>query len=100
MEKLDIKDKKLLYLLDQDSRATNKQLGKKVGLTEQAIGYKLKRLQERGIIKRFVAFVNTLSLGYQHYKVFIKLHDTTEEIEEEVINSLVNNPNIRWIVRF
>lgn len=98
MEKLDIKDKKLLYWLDQNSRATNKQLGKKVGLTEQAIGYKLKRLQERGIIKRFVAFVNTLSLGYQHYKVFIKLHNTTEKIEKQIINLLVNNSSIRWVV--
>ena len=78
MLKLDLKDRKLLYWLDQNSRATNKELGKKVGLTEQAIGYKLKRLQETGIIKRFVTFINTLSLGYQHYKVFLKLHNTNQ----------------------
>lgn len=98
MISLDLKDKKLIYWLDQDSRATNKHLGKKVGLTEQAIGYKLKRLQEREVIKKFVTFINTLSLGYQHYKVFIKLHNTTEEIEKNIIKDLVNNPNVRWVV--
>lgn len=98
MIKLDLKDKKLLYWLDQNSRATNKELGKKVGLTEQAIGYKLKRLQEEGVIKNFVTFINTLSLGYTHYKVFIKLQNTTEEIEQTLINSLVSNLNIRWVV--
>ena len=46
MEKLDLKDRKLLYWLDQNSRATNKELGQKVGLTEQAIGYKIKKLQD------------------------------------------------------
>ena len=39
------KDKKLLYYLDQNSRSTNKELGKKVQLSEQAIGYKLKQLE-------------------------------------------------------
>ena len=97
MEKLDLKDKKLLYWLDQNSRATNKQLGKKVGLTEQAIGHKIKRLNSKGIVKRFVTFINTLSLGYTHYKVFIKLHNTTEEIESSLIKSLIENPNIRWV---
>ena len=66
------KDLKLLYFLDQNSRATKKELGRKVGLTEQAIGYKINKLKEEGIIKNFVTFVNTLSLGYTHYKIFVK----------------------------
>lgn len=98
MLKLGLKDRKLLYWLDQDSRATNKQLAIKVGLTEQALGYKIKRLKEKGIIQKCVTFINTLSLGYQHYKVFIKLHNTTEEIEKELIQNLIKNKNIRWIV--
>lgn len=97
MLKLNLKDKKLLYWLDQNSRATNKELGKKVGLTEQAIGYKIKHLQKNGIIKNFVTFINTVSIGYHHYKVFLKLHNTTEEIENNLIISLVNNQNIRWV---
>jgi DNA-binding Lrp family transcriptional regulator len=98
MFKLDLKDRKLLYWLDQNSRATNKELGRNVGLTEQAIGYRIKRLVDRGIVKKFVTFVNTLALGYQHYKVFLKLHGTTEEDENAFIKSLVDNPNIRWVV--
>lgn len=96
--KLELKDKKLLYWLDQNNRATNKELGKKVGLTEQAIGHKIKRLQEEGIIKRFVTFVNTLSLGFNHYKVFIRLQNTTEIIENKIINFLINHNHIRWVV--
>lgn len=97
MEKLDLKDRKLLYWLDQDSRATNKSLGKKVGLTEQAIGYRLKKLQERGIVKKCVTFINTISLGYSHYRVFLKLYNLDQESEKAIIQSLINNPNIRWI---
>lgn len=97
MEKLDIKDKKLLYWLDQNSRATNKALAKEVGLTEQAIGYKIKRLQEKGIIKNFITFINTVSLGYTHYRVFLRLFNITQEDEKNIIESLVKNQNIRWV---
>ena len=96
--KLDLKDKKLLYWLDQNSRATNKELGKKIGLSEQAVGYKLKRLEEESIIKKYVSFVNTPTLGYTHYKVLLRLHSTDVKKEKEIILFLVKNKNIRWVV--
>lgn len=96
--KIDLKDKKLLYWLDQNSRATNKELGKKISLSEQAIGYKLKRLEEEGIIKKYVTFVNTLALGYSHYKTFLRLRRTNVSKEKEIIDFLVSNSNIRWVV--
>ncbi len=96
--KLDLKDRKLLYWLDQNSRATNKELGRKVGLSEQAIGYKLKRLEEEGVIKKYVTFVNTLALGYMHYKVLLRLHNADVKKEKEIISFLVSNKNIRWVV--
>ncbi len=96
--KLYLKDRKLLYWLDQNSRATNKELGRKVSLSEQAIGYKLKRLEEEGVIKKYVTFVNTLALGYMHYKVLLRLHNTDVKKEKEIISFLVSNKNIRWVV--
>ncbi len=95
---LDLKDRKLLYWLDQNSRTSNKEIGRKIGLTEQAVGYRIKRLQEKGVIKHFVPFMNTLRLGYTHYKVFIKLHNTSEETEEKIIKYLSSHSNIRWVV--
>ncbi len=96
--KLNVKERKLLYWLDQNSRASNKELGKKIGLSEQAIGYKLKRFEEEGIIKKYVTFVNTLALGYSHYKVLLRLHNINVEKEKEIIEYLVRNNNIRWVV--
>ena len=55
--KLDLKDKKILYELDRNSRQSNKQIAKKVGLSEQVVGNRIRRLQEWGIIEYF--FVKT-----------------------------------------
>ena len=96
--RIDLKDKKLLYWLDQNSRATNKELGRRIGLSEQAIGYKIRRLEDEGFIKKYVTFVNTPALGYEHYKVLLRLRNVTLEKEKEIITLLVKNENIRWVV--
>jgi DNA-binding Lrp family transcriptional regulator len=54
MEKLDVKDRKILYHLDLDSRQPFSQLGKKVGLSKDLVAYRVKKLHERGIIKNFI----------------------------------------------
>ena len=95
---LNLKGKKLLYWLDQDSRMTNKQLAKKVGLSESAVAYKLKVLEKEGVIQKYIAFVNTLALGYQHYKVLLRLQNTTLEKEKEILKYLTKDHNVRWVV--
>lgn len=97
MLKLDSKDKQLLYWLDQNSRLTNKELGRKIKLSEQGIKYRLNRLEELGIIKKYITFVNTLALGYSQYKVYLRLQNITPQKEEEIIEYLTSQKKIRWV---
>ena len=53
MEKMDVKDRKILYHLDIDSRQSFNNIGKKVGLTRDNVAYRVKRLQDKGIITNF-----------------------------------------------
>ena len=62
MAVLDLKDKKLLVALSQNSRASHNQLGKAVGISKSAVPYRIKRLREEGIIRRFMTVVNLLLL--------------------------------------
>jgi Lrp/AsnC family leucine-responsive transcriptional regulator len=91
-------EKKIIYWLDNNSRMSNQELATKVGLSKQAIGQNITQLQKKGIIDGFITFVNTLSLGYTHYKIFLKLHNTNTQIESEFITYLVNRDDIRWVV--
>lgn len=50
MEKLDLKDRKLLYYLEQDSKQSFRALGRKVGLTKDVVASRVKKLQEKGNI--------------------------------------------------
>ena len=86
MEKLDLKDRKIIYELDFDARMSLTQLGMKVGLSKQALKYRLENLQKKNIIKGFYTDVNPSKLGMSIYLVYINFHQITPEIEKRLIN--------------
>ena len=95
--KIDLKDKKILYELDRDSRQSNNQIAKKVGLSEQVVGNRIKRLLDLGIIDYFYVKTNPAVLGYIHLKIYLRLHNITKQKEEELLNDLNQQKNIYWL---
>lgn len=95
--KLDLKDKKMLYELDKDSRQSLTQLGKKIGLSKEATHYRLNNLIERRIILNFHTVPATYRLGQTSYKIYLKLHDITKKEYQDLVNYLKNNKDIFWV---
>ena len=50
MEKIDLKDRKILYHLDINSRESFRSIGKKVGLSKDVVASRVKKLEEKGFI--------------------------------------------------
>ena len=90
MVNLDLKDKKILYHLDLNSRESYNKIGKKVGLYKEIINYRIKRLQEKGIIIRFNTIIDPLKLGYTIMRFYINYQYITPEIKKEIIDHFVN----------
>jgi len=67
MEKLDLKDRKILYYLDFDSRQSFRSLGKKVGLSKDVVTSRVKKLKENNIINSFFAVLNYPKMMYTIY---------------------------------
>lgn len=55
--KLDNKDHKILNLLQQDSKMTNKEISLKLNLSVTAVYERIKRLEREGVISGYVAMV-------------------------------------------
>jgi Lrp/AsnC family transcriptional regulator, leucine-responsive regulatory protein len=98
--KLDIKDKKLLYEIDLNARAGTSELAKKIGLSQENVFYRLKRLEKNNIISGYLTLINFSKIGYSGYAVYARFHNVTHEKKEEIINELKNNNNIYWIAEF
>jgi len=97
MSGLDLKAKKILYELDVDSRQSNTEIAKKVGLSKQVVGFRVKKLVNEDIISSFHTVIDISKLGFTIHKNFLRLQNLSKEKESELIAFLKNNSNVVWI---
>ena len=90
MVKLDLKDRKILYELDLNCRQSNSNIGKKVGLKRDVVTYRIKKMQDDGIIKNFLTDIDTFKLGYNVFRIYINLQYMNPEIKKEIIQYFVD----------
>ena len=98
MFKIDLKDRKILYQLDLDCRQSNTQIGKKVGLKKDVVSYRIKKLQDEGIIRNYYTEINTFKLGYDVFRVYINFQYVNSDLKEEIIQYFVDYKN-SWVVK-
>lgn len=87
--KLDAIDKKLVSLLQQDSKQTNKELSNKLGLSVTAIYERIKKLEKEGVIVKYVALiekekVHRAFVAFCHIKLVQHSKDFVVKFEREV----------------
>ncbi|OGS69480.1 MAG: AsnC family transcriptional regulator [Flavobacteria bacterium RIFCSPLOWO2_12_FULL_35_11] len=64
MVNLDLTDKKILNLLQQNSKANIKEIALKIGLTQTPTYERIKRLEKAGVIKNYIAVLDKEKVGY------------------------------------
>ena len=82
---VDIRDIKIMEILQKNGRSTASEIAKEVDLSIPAVGERIKKLIEKGLIKRFSAILNHKNVGLDvtayvfivsehsdHYKGFIQ----------------------------
>jgi len=97
MIKLDLKDRRILYQLDLDSRQSLQTIGKRVGLPKNVVAYRIKRLEELGIIKNFYSVIDASKLGYISLRFYLIFQDMNPKMEKKIIDYFVNNKHTYWI---
>ncbi|MFC1754739.1 winged helix-turn-helix transcriptional regulator [Thermoproteota archaeon] len=97
---LDIRDKKILSILSEDSRTPISVLAKHLGMNRDTIKYKINRMKKLGIIKKFYAELNTNFFGYHMCNVFMMLDSQNEEKRDEMISKLVNHTNTKQVIEY
>jgi Lrp/AsnC family transcriptional regulator, leucine-responsive regulatory protein len=98
MIKIDLKERKILYELDVDSRQAYSNIAKKVGLSKDAVIYRINKLVEAGIIKRFHTVLDNGKLGFIPFRLYLRLQNTTAEKEKEIIGYIKQQKEVIWLV--
>jgi Lrp/AsnC family leucine-responsive transcriptional regulator len=87
----DLIDKKLITLLQKDSKKTNKELSHALDLSVTAVYERIKKLEKLGVIDKYVALVkkekvNKSFVAFCHIKLTQHTHDYVVKFEKEVAN--------------
>ncbi|ASJ07818.1 transcriptional regulator [Thermococcus siculi] len=89
---LDEVDRKILTILQKNSRTPLREISKEVGLAESTVYERIKKLKERGIIKKFTVMLDPDSLGFK-ILAFI-LIKSKAGMYSHVANELKRHPQI------
>lgn len=97
--KLTLKDRKILYHLSLNARASLSEIAKAVGLSKQVVSYRMERMEKMGVIEGYYALLNIYSLGYTYYRYFVKYSNVNPDKEKEIIDYSTKHPSIGWIAQ-
>jgi len=94
---LDKIDYKILDIIQDDGRIPLKELGKRVGLTRQAVTRRLKKMVEKGYIIKFTADLNheLLGRGTIAYLDIIFKKSFTPEVERQALDYISKINGVR-----
>ncbi len=87
---MDLIDKKLLFLLQTDSKKTTKELSLKLNLSVTAVYERIKKLEREGIIDKYVVLVNRSKVDkgfvvFCHLKLIQHTREFLTKFEIEVV---------------
>jgi len=89
------KIKKLLFEYSINSRITTKELGKKIGSSQQSASYLLNSLKKKKLIEGNITIVDAIKLGF--INVLVGFNFLNPAVKKEIIDELKENPSITSI---
>ena len=92
-----MKDIEIIKILEEDSRMSILELGRKVKLSHETVRYRINKLVENGYINYFTTVLNSMKLGFNWYRTFFKFQNITIKKEEEIIDWLKKRAS--WITK-
>ncbi len=87
-------ERAILCELDCNSRQSLAQLGKKARLRKESVHYRITQLERKGIIVGYPAIVSLAKRGKIHAELFLRFHNVTLPLKQEMITALTGIPEV------
>ncbi len=95
--KLDGTDLEIISMLAGNSREKSTAIAKKIGISPDAVNYRVRRLVKEGIIREFTAWFDARKLGYNYYKILITLQDADRGEEKRFVEYCLQNYTVVYL---
>jgi DNA-binding Lrp family transcriptional regulator len=95
--KLDEKYKRILRILTEDARASTRSIAKQIRTSREVVNYRIKRLNELGVIKNYIVKADMTQFYHDGYAMFIRLSQIDPIKFNKMIDMLAKNPFTMWV---
>ena len=99
MYELDIRDKKIIIALDIDARQSNTSIARTTKIPLYVVNYKIEKLIQNNVIKKFTTFIPLGKFGSFVYKIYFQLTGLPAEKEKIMLRDFVSDSRIDWIAK-
>lgn len=98
MESLNKSEKKVLTILEQDSRLPASQIARKTLLSPEGVLKIIKKLENKRIILKYNSKINYSKIGYRIYPVHIRLNHLNKEVMKKIKDKIKKHGSCAWYV--
>ena len=95
----DEKDKKIGQIIKKNCRAKLIDICKKTNIKVDTIKYRIKKMEENGVIKRYRLLLDTSRLGYYRYELFLKCINLSGKVIDKFEEYAKTKKNIEFFSR-
>jgi Lrp/AsnC family transcriptional regulator for asnA, asnC and gidA len=71
---MDVLDKKIICILERNCRTPISTISKQLRTNRNVITYRLKKLKNNGIVRKYITTINLGKLSYSTYKIYFKVN--------------------------
>ncbi len=97
MLKIDKNDRQLLHQLQLDARQSISQMARHIGVGKELCLYRLRRLEQEGLIKGYYPIIDLSGLGYYQLRLQLKYGVVGENERKQLISFLKHQPIVSWL---
>ena len=94
---LDGLDEKILAYLDNNARTQSTKIAKKLMVNKNVVNYRIKNMEESGLITGYHTLINSYRLGYQAYRLYLRFQYTDPKKEQEIEEYFIRQKNT-WLI--
>ena len=96
--RLDAKDWRILHELDRDAAQPLARIAKKLHVGRDVLHYRVKRLEEQGIIKKYITVIDFAKVGYLMGALYLKFRHEAPEMVKEIIEYYKQQKEVWWLL--
>ncbi|MCK5593803.1 MAG: Lrp/AsnC family transcriptional regulator [Candidatus Aenigmarchaeota archaeon] len=90
---MDTLDKKILCEMDLNCRTPISKIAKNLRIGRDVVAYRIKKLENKDIITKYICSVNLGLLGYKTYKIYFKISRNWDD-EKKFVERLISSKSV------